>query len=142
MLSTINKGYATVLINNKNFRVHRLVAELYCEVPENLKDISIKELIVNHKDENKLNNIYYNLEWLTNEENVVYGTAQLRSSITARYGENLEIKEILEGKMELDIFEESVYNKLTQASLERNYDLVKEFTLYLDFCNEYKKIKW
>jgi hypothetical protein len=142
ILPRIEKGYATVAIEHKNFRVHRLVAEVYCEVPESLKDIPIEKLVVNHIDENKLNNIYYNLEWLTIEDNVTYGTANLRKSITTRYGESLEIKNILEGKLELEVFEEKLYNRLVEASLRRDYDLVKELTLNLEFCNEYKKIKW
>ena len=42
----------------------------------------------------------------------------------------------------LKVFEEKLYNRLVEASLRRDYDLVKELTLNLEFCNEYKKIKW
>ena len=61
-----NSGYERVdLFKNKNrkqFSVHRLVALTFIDNPEG------KE-IVNHKDENKLNNHMDNLEWVTNKEN-------------------------------------------------------------------------
>ena len=53
--------------NRKQYKVHRLVAEAFCDNsdPENFN-------CVNHKDENKLNNIADNLEWCTNEYNLKY----------------------------------------------------------------------
>jgi len=53
-------------INNKlqAFRANRLVAFLFLDVPSNYK-----ELVVNHKDGNKLNNHYSNLEWCTHYYN-------------------------------------------------------------------------
>lgn len=68
-------GYASVqlckdsLKNGKN--IHRLVAEAFVQT----EDFS---LYVNHKDENKLNNHYLNLEWVTPSENLNYGENQKR----------------------------------------------------------------
>ena len=45
-------------------KVHRLVAHKFCERPDKIKNK------VNHKDENKLNNHYLNLEWVTQKENM------------------------------------------------------------------------
>lgn len=66
VIGEIKKGYHYVGISNgtiyKRFRVHRLVAEYFVENPYN-------KPVVNHKDGNKLNNNYKNLEWVTISEN-------------------------------------------------------------------------
>ena len=68
------KGYARVTIYNgnrkahKQFFVHRLVAMMFIPNPDNLP-------YINHKDENKLNNDYRNLEWCTAKYNSNYGTS-------------------------------------------------------------------
>lgn len=78
------KGYNFItLCNNngqRNFRLHRLVAEYFVPNPLNKPD-------VNHKDENKNNNHYSNLEWVTKIENNLYGTRSKRSAIS-RTGNN------------------------------------------------------
>ena len=66
----IGDGYKAVMIKYKNgkFRmryVHRLVAEAFIPNPDNLP-------IINHKDENKLNNNVDNLEWCTQKYNCQY----------------------------------------------------------------------
>lgn len=77
--STNNKGYSRVELSNKTARkpylVHRLVAEAFIENPNNLPE-------VNHKDENKSNNRADNLEWITQKENLNYGTRNHRVSLT------------------------------------------------------------
>lgn len=54
----INSGYKEVSLGKYNYLIHRLVAKYFCSRYE-------KGLVVNHKDGNKLNNNYYNLEWCT-----------------------------------------------------------------------------
>ena len=44
--------------------VHRIVAEAFLDEPSN------KDWTVNHKDGNKLNNHYSNLEWISHSDNV------------------------------------------------------------------------
>lgn len=62
-------GYLKVILSknktHKAFLIHRLVAMAFLENPENLD-------FVNHKDENKANNMADNLEWCTKSYNTEY----------------------------------------------------------------------
>lgn len=58
--------------NKKGFFVHRLVACAFIDNPHNYP-------IINHKDENKLNNNVSNLEWCTVLYNNRYGTKGIRT---------------------------------------------------------------
>ena len=64
-----SNGYYNIIIslgsrkNKKCFRTHRAVAETFISNPENKSQI-------NHIDGNKLNNYDYNLEWVTQSENI------------------------------------------------------------------------
>lgn len=63
-------GYLKVCLSKhgkvKQFLMHRLVAELFIDNPNNLPQ-------VNHKDENKKNNNFSNLEWCTKKYNMNCG---------------------------------------------------------------------
>ena len=71
ILQTKGYFYVSLCKPNKNFTIHRLVAEEFIPNPENLP-------CVNHKDENKHNNHVDNLEWCTYEYNNNYGTCRER----------------------------------------------------------------
>jgi len=63
-----HRGYYSVCIRKRNgkkinYVIHRLVALAFIPNPENKPE-------VNHKDSNKLNNHYSNLEWMTKRENI------------------------------------------------------------------------
>ena len=76
-LRTDRDGYLHVSLskNNKrkNITVHRLVAQAFLDNPNNLPQ-------VNHRDENKQNNVASNLEWCDVKYNCNFGTRNKRSS--------------------------------------------------------------
>ena len=94
---TLCRGYEQVcLCKNKikkMYKVHRLVAQAFIPNPNNLPQ-------VNHKDENKANNMVWvnedgsidydksNLEWCTASYNVNYGTSieRARQKMLGRFG--------------------------------------------------------
>lgn len=63
-------GYLFIRLNNKQFRVHRLVLMTFCPI-ENSEDFQ-----VNHYDGNKQNNCLWNLYWCTNQENIDHAISQ------------------------------------------------------------------
>ena len=68
-------GYLQVILckdgHVKKFKVHRLVAKAFIPNPNNLET-------VNHKDEVKTNNTVGNLEWMSQRDNINYGTHNKR----------------------------------------------------------------
>lgn len=80
-IATNNCGYQTVYLyaagagHYQNIKVHRLVAAAFIPNPSNLPQI-------NHKNENKADNHYSNLEWCSAVYNNNYGTRNLRAAIS------------------------------------------------------------
>jgi hypothetical protein len=125
-----DNGYIRVFIFNKTYLLHRLIAFMFLENPENKEQ-------VNHKDGNKLNNKIDNLEWVTNKENQVHKfQSGLGNNFTRKIGqydlENNIIKEfssIKEAMDELKIktIKEVLYGKKKTAGgfiwkyLDENY---------------------
>ena len=103
----LNKsGYLQVSIkiqeDNKfhNRYIHRLVAEYWIENPENKPE-------VNHKDGNKQNNNYINLEWVTASENQKH-----RHSIGITKTSNRRIAKVDPNTKEII----KVYNSIREAT--------------------------
>ena len=69
-------GYLLVSLykdgHTKQLLVHRLVAEAFIPNPQGLET-------VNHKDEVKTNNVASNLEWMSQKDNLNYGTRNKRA---------------------------------------------------------------
>lgn len=84
ILQRLNEdGYCVVSVGNlKNRvvkRVHRIVAEVFVNGMEEFME-------VNHKDFNRTNNNYNNLEWITHRENIAYSTLAGNMSSDKRRG--------------------------------------------------------
>ena len=81
LLGDVVRGYLqyTLVINKKRIRIkaHRLVAALFLDLPDNYD-----KLVVNHKDGNKLNNHYSNLEWCTIDYNNYHARANGLNNIS------------------------------------------------------------
>lgn len=61
-------GYLTCWVNGRHVKIHRLIAVTFVDNPENKR-------WVNHKDGNKSNNHFSNLEWVTPRENSAHAIA-------------------------------------------------------------------
>lgn len=76
---TLRSGYYSVNLSKdgvfKFYNIHLLVARAFIPKPK-----SDERLVVNHIDEDPLNNYVENLEWITHEANLNHGTAILRKS--------------------------------------------------------------
>lgn len=70
---TNSKGYHRVMMDNKRFFIHRLVAILFIPNPFNLPQ-------VNHIDYNTMNNSIDNLEWVTHIQNIHHSYKNGRKS--------------------------------------------------------------
>lgn len=110
-IKTINKdGYYYVNLSKNNHKtsylVHRLVAETFLNKKKykyaKNDNIDEKLLVVNHKDENKLNNCIDNLEWCTNKYNVIYSKNNYKEKID-KIIDYLDKNEVNE-KLKKDIF--------------------------------------
>lgn len=69
-------GYVVCSLQGKHFKVHRLVAKYFVE-----NDDPTNKTIINHKDEDKTNNVYTNLEWCDKKYNANYGSRNLKLSL-------------------------------------------------------------
>jgi hypothetical protein len=87
MKLTNKKGwYFTIVLQGinkptKTTRIHRLVAELFIENTN-------RKPFVNHKDSNKQNNHYLNLEWVTSRENIIHSLINNPNSIQKMIDKN------------------------------------------------------
>ena len=116
-----NAGYLCFHTKDlKNYRVHRLMAEVFIPNPNNLSDL-------NHRDECKTNNFVWvnedgsvdldksNLEWLSHRDNINYGTAQER-----------RMKSYTEGRCSHKIFKRKVAQYSLNGTLIAIYSSITE----------------
>lgn len=108
------QGYYIVCLKHNVFkRVNRLVAEAFIPNPDNLP-------YVNHKDEDKTNNIVTNLEWCNASYNVKYGKSMenMLESRKEKNSSNAE-KQVLQFTMDGIFVAE--YNSASEAARLNGY---------------------
>ncbi|MGE7828946.1 NUMOD4 domain-containing protein [Paenibacillus sp. NPDC093718] len=117
-LGTDKKGYRAVYMTKnskkKTAKVHRLVADAFVPNPNRLP-------LVNHKDENKANNHFENLEWCDNRYNVVYGTGIKRGLETATRKKNKTRRRAVVG-IHIDTGERLVFSSTMDAQREGGFN--------------------
>ena len=119
------KGYYNLLlpVNNKKKLciVHRLVAEAFISNPLNKPQ-------VNHKDGNKQNNQYTNLEWCTNQENQDHSWKN--GLIKVRYGEETNNSKLTNDQAK-EIREKYATGSYTQKQLGLLYNVTSTTIYYV-----------
>lgn len=123
------KGYKACRICNKNYYIHRLVAETFISNPESKK-------AVNHIDSNKANNNVNNLEWVTYSENMRHYHANKSKDIKYNQGEN-HARSILTTQNVLDIRELYSTGKYKQKDLALKYKVSQSLVALI-----IKRKKW
>lgn len=90
-------GYQEVILSLDGQRkpklIHRMVAEAFLPNPTEKRE-------VNHKDGNKLNNEYTNLDWVTPSENIIHSYAKLPHKKYSRKVVCVETNETLDSLKE------------------------------------------
>lgn len=90
--------YNTTNKSRKKYKIHRLVAQYFC-------DGYFENAVVNHKDENKLNNKSDNLEWCDIKHNNSYG---------------IKVKQIIQYDKQMNCIQE--WDSAMSASQDLNID--------------------
>lgn len=130
---SINNGYYRIGIyngSNKKYEfIHRIVAKTFIPNPENKPN-------VNHKDGNRLNNCVDNLEWCTQQENVIHARDVL--NITYQTDAAHEARKIKIKVTDIITKEEQFFDSLKECAetLNIKYQIIQ---YYIKTGSIYKK---
>lgn len=129
-INTSADGYHYIYIKGSSISVHRLVALAFIE-----NDDPAHRNEVNHKDFNRINNHYTNLEWMTHEENIKYSHEHGRYK--KKYGKdnpnygNTKLSEFY--KEHPDIALEKQSRPATQNGRSTSIKVFKDGVFYKEF---------
>ena len=135
LTKSIVQGYVqyTLYIDGKIKRIkaHRLVGLLFLSPPENYKD-----LVINHKDGNKLNNNSSNLEWCTQYYNNLHARVTGLNNISKSNHDRWKDKE----------FSEKTRKHMSEIALVSGHNAGKnngrfKYEIFDKFGNEYSRIE-
>lgn len=115
--SRYKENYLQVVLSNvgkkKTFKIHQLVARTFIPNPQNLP-------CVNHRNEIKTDNRVENLEWVTQKENLNYGTIIERKSKSMK-GKFKGEKHPFYGKHHTEETKQKLKKPIIQLDLENNF---------------------
>ncbi len=122
------KGYLWVCLYNnkkrKSYYISRLVAKHF------LSNYSEK-LTVNHKDLNKTNNYYKNLEMMTNKENMMHG---IKHGVRHNYKLKINIKKLINDEIKKISKRKNIY-----GGFNKDKHIAKKFNIGQSTTNKILK---
>ena len=132
-------GYRRCRISGKNRFIHRLIAEVYLNKPNNPK-----AKYINHKDGNRSNNRADNLEWVTMSENERHKSSLNGATINKKISDinKKDSNEYKEARISVirNICKDLVDGKLTQSEIGRKYNEDPKFISAIKTKAKWKNI--
>lgn len=129
-------GYIFVTLHGKQYPLHRLIAEKWCNGASANKE-------VNHKDGNKQNNFVTNLEWVTRSENqkhAIKNKLQPKPIATYKGKFTPEQREQIKQEWDSGLFSRRELAKKYEVSHTCINDIINDKYKYAESVNLYEEV--